>query len=65
MVDRYLKFVPFHAVEDHLRLGWAEGGSLEGTYHDQWAIIMVWQCDCPVVTPALTIGPPKLKCRID
>ena len=48
---KWHKFARLHAVEDHLRLGWAVTQALRGTYHGQFAVHMVWLCACDVAVP--------------
>ena len=46
-----VKYVIHERVEDHLRCGWMGLGQMPG-HHGQWAVLMEWPCQCPVVEPA-------------
>jgi hypothetical protein len=51
MIATYHRYAPIHQAEDYLRLGWAPRPSLRGTHHEEWAVHMVWMCDCPPIEP--------------
>jgi len=40
------RFVSFYLVDDFLRMGWVPRGSLNNTYHGQFAVHMEWRCCC-------------------
>ena len=45
----YVKYVPIHAADDHIRMGWmAVLPGLVGTSHGEWSVLMQWVCGCPV-----------------
>jgi hypothetical protein len=46
MIVSHTKFVPYHEVLDHLRLGWCPSPALAGTHHGEYSVLMLWQCDC-------------------
>lgn len=46
---RYIKFVPLHIADDHVRMGWmAVLPGFIGTPHGCWSAMFVWLCSCPV-----------------
>jgi hypothetical protein len=46
-----LRFVRFGRAVDYLRLGWMVTTSLADCYHGDYAVLMEWPCQCPVVEP--------------
>lgn len=38
----YIKYVPHAMIADYKAKGWIECGSLDGTHHGHYAIMMQW-----------------------
>jgi hypothetical protein len=49
--EQVFRFVRHSLAEDYLRLGWVCTGALHGSYHDQFAELYEWLCDCPILEP--------------
>jgi hypothetical protein len=45
------RFVPYHLVDEYLRLGWCPSPALDGTHHAAYSVFMSWLCGCPPVEP--------------
>jgi hypothetical protein len=42
-----IKYVPHHAIEDHLRLGWMLLRD-RLSHHSDYNVLMGWPCRCPI-----------------
>lgn len=48
MIARFAKYVPFHLIEDHFRLGWMAPEPHVLDIHHEFGITMTWICECKV-----------------
>lgn len=47
---RTFRYVTYNRLADYLALGWMIVADL-GPYHNQWALLCEWLCQCRVVEP--------------
>jgi hypothetical protein len=52
MTISWHRWIPFHRIEDYLRLGWMILPSFDGVrMHGEYCVHGKWLCDCPPVEP--------------
>lgn len=45
------RYSPHYLVDDFLACGWMSLPTLHGTHHGQYAVHVVWLCNCPLPDP--------------